>query len=148
MRLFEHRIAVVLDTLKENTNPTVVQKGFVNPQIAQTPQQTGQQTIDYPSPGPVSNSNQLAGVPEALDQIRNTSKANMTIDQKLDLVLKKVDSAERVSYLAVQKTDEFDRKLKTAIDSLSSMITRVSQGQTPHQPNTSIWDDDSDEVTY
>jgi hypothetical protein len=127
-------------------------KGPLTPTPAsdQTAKDNNRTTAWQPQPSP---SNTQAGVPQkemidamqTLQGLRADHLANMSLDQKLALVLQKSTDAEKVSYQALRGISDFNYRLDRVFKDLSAMIERVAQGKPSQEPGQSIFDEDDPE---
>lgn len=149
-----------LDTILENNSPTTpyrepdpnataTYQGQV-PQ-GQTPANGATATYNGSQPGRMADQmgsgEQWQQLRDARQQWKADKLGAMSVDQKIQMALQQSEEAQKIAYQTSRQVSVIDGKLDRAFASLAGMIKRISSGQPPqepHQPGTSIWDDDND----
>jgi hypothetical protein len=113
------------------------------------PQDAGPATTSFTgqSPGGITPAEML-NIAKTREGLQQQNIQNMSLDQKLNLVLQKSAEAEKVAYAAAKSVSGFEQRLDRAFNDLSGMIKKLAGGKSLEEPGSSIWGEDDDTVQY
>jgi hypothetical protein len=115
--------------LQETVTP---QPNTATPQQQPVQQQPAQPQLDQFSPTqtwtgdqnrPVS-SQEMVDANNMIQTLRTNQVQNLTVDQKIDLMLRRTEEATKVAYQALREVSTFDQRL-------SSVLTQLTKQESP-----------------
>lgn len=134
MRLFERTLDTVLEADTATSPNGALPVNQNSPTMTYSPQQSPNQ--------------QMVDAVRTREQLQANQLANMPIDQKIELALKKSAEAEKIAYRTLRDISAVDKKLDKAFKDLTTLIQKGPGKTAPEPPGESIWDEGDSESIF
>lgn len=82
-------------------------------------------------------------VNDYIDKLRSDKYNSLSLDEKLESILKTTKTSDSIARLALQRSEDLRYTVERGFSQIHDMLTRLASGQSlePDEPGTHIFDD-------